>query len=113
MCYRCMCACVFVGECACVYIHIYLTVFRELYVCVRVCGYECVCVCVCVCARVCVCVYIYHAVAFDTGWRRPIGCLIFRGHFPQTSPIISGSLAERDLQLMTSYASLPLCNMLI
>ena len=29
--------------------------------------------------------------------------------FPQQSPIISGSFAKTDLQLETSYVSLPLC----
>jgi len=46
-----------------------------------------------------------------TGWRRPIWCLIFIGHFSQKNPTICGSFAKNDLHLKASYGSLPPYNM--
>jgi len=48
-------------------------------------------------------VYIY----ICKGGQRPIGRLVFIGHFPQKSPVISGFFAENDLQLKASYVFLP------
>jgi len=45
----------------------------------------------------------------DTEWCRVRGCLIFLGHFPQKSRILSGSVAKIDLQLKACYESLPSC----
>ena len=69
----------------------------------------CVSVCVCVCMCVWVCVSVWHdavrtvirlSPACDlTGWQRPIWCRILTCHFLQKNCMISGSFAERDLQL--------------
>jgi len=55
-----------------------------------------------------------HSLGFRcvTGWRRPVGSLIFIGHFSQKSPIISESFAESDLQvtgILWVFATLYLC----
>ena len=44
-------------------------------------------------------------IIYVTGLPRPIGCLVSIGHFPQKSPVISGSVVENDVQLRGSYAS--------
>ena len=45
----------------------------------------------------------------DTGWRRPIGCFICIGHFPQKSPMMSCSFVKNDLQLQASHGCSPPC----
>jgi len=48
-------------------------------------------------------------INLSTGWRIFIGRLNCIGHFPQKSPIIGSSLAERDMRLKVSYALSPPC----
>jgi len=81
-------------------------------------GYVCVCVGVCVCGGGCAGVGVVrtsslmasHRISmFFTGRRRRKWCLIFVGHVLLQTPIISGSFAERSLQLTASYASSPPC----
>ena len=50
-----------------------------------------------------------HIDLYPTGRPRLTGCLIFIGHFPQKSPIISGSSVKNDLQLKACCGSLPPC----
>ena len=55
------------------------------------------------------CVLLVSLSFIATGWRRPIGSIIFIGHFLQKSPILLGSFAKNDLQLKASYGSSSPC----
>jgi len=68
--------------------------------------YECECVAISI-----ICDMSHPCVRQSTAWCRVRGCLIFTGHSPQKSRILSGSFAKNDLQLKASYESSPPCTL--
>jgi len=80
-------------------VHTYMCIYIYIYIHMHTCTLTYVCIYVS-------CGILQIRGGEDTGRRRPIGCLIFTGHFPQKSPAISGSFSKNDLHLYVVLATL-------